>query len=161
MKLGGLTARCLHVPGHTLGAVTDCFDGPSGRAAFTGDTMFCAGCGRLFEGTAAQMCASLAWRRRAPARRVCALSVQSECHEDVAAGATRGLEAKLGLPMVDAVVALYDLCEKIALGAPGGVEELSPCPPEVRVPGSNGGQLGDPRSVGTGKLAEGVDSQQV
>lgn len=42
-------------PGHTLGHLTFVTDG----AAFTGDTLFTAGCGRLFEGTAAQMCASL------------------------------------------------------------------------------------------------------
>jgi hydroxyacylglutathione hydrolase len=59
VNVGGLTARCLHVPGHTLGAVTYYFDTPSARGAFTGDTMFCAGCGRMFEGTPAQMHASL------------------------------------------------------------------------------------------------------
>ena len=59
VTVGGLTARCLHVPGHTLGAVTFYFDAPASRAAFTGDTMFCAGGGRLFEGTPAQMTASL------------------------------------------------------------------------------------------------------
>lgn len=49
--------RCLHVPGHTLGAVAYHF--PQPRAVFTGDTLFLAGCGRLFEGTPAQMRASL------------------------------------------------------------------------------------------------------
>jgi hydroxyacylglutathione hydrolase len=43
------------VPGHTLGAVTWCAEGH----AFTGDTLFLAGCGRLFEGDAAQMTDSL------------------------------------------------------------------------------------------------------
>ncbi len=42
-------------PGHTRGHITFITDG----AAFTGDTLFTAGCGRLFEGTAAQMLASL------------------------------------------------------------------------------------------------------
>ncbi|MEO5702298.1 MAG: hydroxyacylglutathione hydrolase [Gammaproteobacteria bacterium] len=46
----------LHVPGHTLGAIA--FYGND--ALFCGDTLFTAGCGRLFEGTAAQMHASLA-----------------------------------------------------------------------------------------------------
>ena len=62
VTVGDLSARCLHVPGHTSGAVTYFFDGGAlsgGRAAFTGDTMFCAGCGRMFEGTPAQMHASL------------------------------------------------------------------------------------------------------
>ena len=45
----------LHVPGHTLGAVTYWVE----DAAFTGDTLFIAGCGRLFEGTPAMMYESL------------------------------------------------------------------------------------------------------
>lgn len=59
---GGLAARCIHVPGHTLGAIAYFMEDREGghRAVFTGDTLFCAGCGRLFEGTAAQMHASLA-----------------------------------------------------------------------------------------------------
>jgi hydroxyacylglutathione hydrolase len=51
----GLSFRVLHVPGHTLGAVTYVSEG----AAFTGDTLFAAGCGRLFEGTARDMYHSL------------------------------------------------------------------------------------------------------
>jgi len=58
--LGELEVEILHVPGHTLGAITYVVRTPSGEVAlFTGDTMFHAGCGRLFEGTAAQMLASL------------------------------------------------------------------------------------------------------
>lgn len=55
VALGGLRARCIHNPGHTLGAVTFVV----GDCAFTGDTLFGAGCGRLFEGDAAMMHASL------------------------------------------------------------------------------------------------------
>jgi hydroxyacylglutathione hydrolase len=62
--LAGLSIEVLHVPGHTLGAVTwlvgpETDDTSRGRWAFTGDTLFLAGCGRLFEGTAAQMHGSL------------------------------------------------------------------------------------------------------
>lgn len=59
--LGALEVGILHVPGHTLGAVAYVVrDEATGqRAVFTGDTLFVAGCGRLFEGTAAQMFASL------------------------------------------------------------------------------------------------------
>jgi hydroxyacylglutathione hydrolase len=60
VRFGGLTATCMHVPGHTLGAVAYFFDTPVGRAVFTGDTLFCAGCGRMFEGTPETMSASLA-----------------------------------------------------------------------------------------------------
>jgi hydroxyacylglutathione hydrolase len=51
----GFHFDCLKVPGHTLGALAYCVE----DAVFTGDTLFGAGCGRLFEGTPAQMHASL------------------------------------------------------------------------------------------------------
>jgi hydroxyacylglutathione hydrolase len=50
-----LRARVIHNPGHTLGAVTFIVDG----CVFTGDTLFGAGCGRVFEGDPAMMHASL------------------------------------------------------------------------------------------------------
>ena len=55
VTLGATALRVLHVPGHTLGAVTYASD----DAAFTGDTLFLGGCGRLFEGNPAMMYASL------------------------------------------------------------------------------------------------------
>jgi len=55
-ELGGLRAGAIHNPGHTLGAISYAVE----DAVFTGDTMFGAGCGRLFEGDAAMMHASLA-----------------------------------------------------------------------------------------------------
>lgn len=55
--------RSLFVPGHTLGAVAYLTEG----CLFSGDTLFGAGCGRLFEGTAAQMQQSLAQLRALPA----------------------------------------------------------------------------------------------
>jgi len=51
----GLVFRVLDVPGHTAGHIA--FTGHG--ALFCGDTLFSAGCGRLFEGTPAQMWASL------------------------------------------------------------------------------------------------------
>lgn len=51
----GLLFHCLHVPGHTLSHIAFWGHG----ALFCGDTLFSAGCGRLFEGTPSQMCASL------------------------------------------------------------------------------------------------------
>jgi hydroxyacylglutathione hydrolase len=55
--------RLLLVPGHTLGAVSYLCEG----ALFSGDTLFAAGCGRVFEGTHAQMQQSLASLRDLPA----------------------------------------------------------------------------------------------
>ena len=55
-------ARIILNPGHTLGAISFWIEqgGADGGAVFTGDTLFSAGCGRLFEGTPAQMQESLA-----------------------------------------------------------------------------------------------------
>ncbi len=55
VSFGTLRAKVIHNPGHTLGAVTFVVEG----CAFTGDTLFCAGCGRVFEGDAEMMHASL------------------------------------------------------------------------------------------------------
>jgi hydroxyacylglutathione hydrolase len=55
VSFGSLRATILHNPAHTLGAITFLVEG----CAFTGDTLFAAGCGRLFEGDAAMMHASL------------------------------------------------------------------------------------------------------
>lgn len=55
VRAAGLEFRPLHVPGHTLGAVSYHVE----DAVFTGDTLFVAGCGRLFEGTPTQMFESL------------------------------------------------------------------------------------------------------
>jgi hydroxyacylglutathione hydrolase len=51
----GLEFEVLDVPGHTAGHIAYAGHG----AVFCGDTLFSAGCGRLFEGTATQMTASL------------------------------------------------------------------------------------------------------
>jgi hydroxyacylglutathione hydrolase len=58
--LGKLTVRILHIPGHTTGAIAYVVEGDGDApAVFTGDTLFIAGCGRLFEGTPAMMFDSL------------------------------------------------------------------------------------------------------
>ncbi len=51
----GLSFEILHLPGHTLSHVAFLGHG----ALFCGDTLFSAGCGRMFEGTANQMYTSL------------------------------------------------------------------------------------------------------
>lgn len=64
----GVNFEVLEVPGHTRGhlayyepKLSDC------GALFCGDTLFSAGCGRLFEGSAAQMQQALALIRALPA----------------------------------------------------------------------------------------------
>lgn len=55
-----LTLTVLDVPGHTRGHIAYVTDGQEEPWLFCGDTLFAGGCGRLFEGTPAQMATSLA-----------------------------------------------------------------------------------------------------
>ncbi|OOG39980.1 hydroxyacylglutathione hydrolase [Polaromonas sp. A23] len=56
----GLDFQVLDVPGHTAGHIAFYTPDVDGRPLlFCGDTLFSGGCGRLFEGTPAQMLASL------------------------------------------------------------------------------------------------------
>ncbi len=57
IEFGSHKATVLAVPGHTSGHIAFWF--PSDSALFPGDTLFSVGCGRLFEGTPAQMWHSL------------------------------------------------------------------------------------------------------
>jgi len=55
VAVGNARGRVFFIPGHTTGHVAYLF----GKNLFCGDTLFTAGCGRIFEGTAEQMLASL------------------------------------------------------------------------------------------------------
>ncbi|WP_439816604.1 hydroxyacylglutathione hydrolase [Zavarzinia sp. CC-PAN008] len=55
---GGHQVRIFDIPGHTKGHIAFWF--PDADAAFTGDTLFSIGCGRMFEGTPEQFQSSLA-----------------------------------------------------------------------------------------------------
>ncbi|HYV58265.1 MAG TPA: hydroxyacylglutathione hydrolase [Candidatus Nitrosopolaris sp.] len=57
VAIGELRGRVILIPAHTSGHIAYHF--PTERAVFTGDTLFAGGCGRLFEGDAAQMMSSL------------------------------------------------------------------------------------------------------
>lgn len=57
ITLGSLEARVIDVSGHTVGHIA--FYVPTAKAAFTADSLMAMGCGRLFEGTPAQMWESL------------------------------------------------------------------------------------------------------
>jgi hydroxyacylglutathione hydrolase len=54
---GKSPVKILHIPGHTLGHI--CFFFENEKIAFTGDTLFSLGCGRIFEGDHKQMLVSL------------------------------------------------------------------------------------------------------
>lgn len=60
VDLLGLHFQVLDVPGHTAGHIAYvCDDVDDAPLLFCGDTLFSGGCGRLFEGTPAQMLTSL------------------------------------------------------------------------------------------------------
>ena len=56
-KIGTTSFEVIFTPGHTKGHVAFYFK--SDKIIFTGDTLFSLGCGRVFEGTYAQMFSSL------------------------------------------------------------------------------------------------------
>jgi hydroxyacylglutathione hydrolase len=58
----GVTVDIAEIPGHTLGAIAFIAEGN----LFSGDTLFIAGCGRVFEGTMEMMSRSLAKLRSLP-----------------------------------------------------------------------------------------------
>ncbi len=67
LTIAGCQVLAAHIPGHTRAAIAWYLVGADDAAGsgdaegdvFTGDTLFAAGCGRLFEGTPAQMHSSL------------------------------------------------------------------------------------------------------
>ena len=59
-----LEVKILHIPGHTLGHI--CFFFEKEKVAFTGDTLFSLGCGRIFEGNHNQMLKSLSRIKKLP-----------------------------------------------------------------------------------------------
>jgi hydroxyacylglutathione hydrolase len=65
VAFGTTEARVIETPGHTRGHIAFFF--PQGDLLFCGDTLFSLGCGRLLEGTAEEMFASLAKLAALPA----------------------------------------------------------------------------------------------
>ena len=58
VAFGGASARVIDTPGHTRGQIN--YFIADGEILLSGDTLFSLGCGRLIEGTAGEMFASLA-----------------------------------------------------------------------------------------------------
>jgi len=89
VRLGVHVGRVWEVPGHTLGHIAIVFDEEA--VAFVGDTIFAMGCGRLFEGSPAQMHRSL--------QRIAALSPETRlycAHEYTLANARFAAHAEPG-----------------------------------------------------------------
>lgn len=57
VQIGAIQGVVMETPAHTAGHVS--IHLPDAKAAFVGDTLFAMGCGRLFEGDAAQMFANM------------------------------------------------------------------------------------------------------
>jgi hydroxyacylglutathione hydrolase len=57
VAFGAATAQVFDTPGHTIGHIAYYF--PDGGILLPGDTLFSLGCGRLFEGSAADMFAAM------------------------------------------------------------------------------------------------------
>ncbi len=53
LSIGPLHFTVIHTPGHTKGHVV--YYEPKRKILFSGDTLFCGGCGRIFEGNATDM----------------------------------------------------------------------------------------------------------
>lgn len=68
VTFGDREAEVFFVPGHTYAHIAYYFPtvGDEGGELFCGDTVFAGGCGRLFEGTPAQMLASIDQLRQLP-----------------------------------------------------------------------------------------------
>ncbi len=63
-KDGEFEAKIIHIPGHTSGHI--CYNFYNQQIAFTGDTLFALGCGRIFEGTYKEMYNSLSVLKKLP-----------------------------------------------------------------------------------------------
>lgn len=78
LQWAGITIRVIDAPGHTAGHIAYLIEHAPSQAgsdpiAFVGDTLFSAGCGRLFDGSMSQLFASLTRLKQLPdATRVCA-----------------------------------------------------------------------------------------
>jgi hydroxyacylglutathione hydrolase len=54
-KLGDISIKAIHTPCHTQDSICFFMEDGADKAVFTGDTLFISGCGRFFEGNAAEM----------------------------------------------------------------------------------------------------------
>lgn len=87
LTLGAIQARVLDTPGHTMGHVSYWL--PEAGVAFVGDTLFAMGCGRVLEGSAEMMWASL--------RKIAALPAETQIycgHEYTVSNARFGLSVE-------------------------------------------------------------------
>ena len=109
ITVGHETGTVIGVPGHTSGHLA--FHFPASGLAFTADSLMAGGCGRLFEGTAAQMHASLAKLAALPSE-----TLICSGHEYTAANLRFAATLEPGNPALISRIA--DVAEKRARGIP-------------------------------------------
>jgi hydroxyacylglutathione hydrolase len=97
-EFNGEMVRVMAVDGHTIGHIAFWF--PKAKAVFSGDVIFSLGCGKLFEGTPAQMWDSISRLRRLPAD-----TLIYGAHEYTLENAAFALRAEPGNPELQARVA--------------------------------------------------------
>ncbi len=105
VMLGETALRVIATPGHTLGHIAYVSDADA--MAFVGDTLFALGCGRLFEGTAQQMWASL--------QALAALPPQTQvfcAHEYTAANARFALSVDAAPATAERAKAVFEARER-------------------------------------------------
>ena len=105
----GNDVQVMDVSGHTIGHIA--FHVPAAKAAFTADSLMALGCGRLFEGTPAQMFDSLSKLAALPDD-----TVVYSGHEYTAANATFAITIDPDNP--DLIARIADITEKRAKGQP-------------------------------------------
>ncbi|KAH0522262.1 hypothetical protein TsFJ059_006140 [Trichoderma semiorbis] len=54
-KIGDISVKPVHTPCHTQDSICYYMEDSTGKAVFTGDTLFISGCGKFFEGNGAEM----------------------------------------------------------------------------------------------------------
>lgn len=111
VTLGPLEAEVWEVPAHTAGHIAYWFR--SEHAIFVGDTLFAMGCGRLFEGTPAQMFANMRRLAELPG------GTQVYCaHEYTQSNGRYALAAE---PGNEAIVARMNLVDRARMNGEGTV----------------------------------------
>lgn len=109
IQIGNETGQVLDVSGHTVGHIA--FHFPESLAVFTADSLMALGCGRLFEGTAAQMWASLSKLSALPEN-----TIVYSGHEYTQANGAFALTIEPDNP--DLISRVQDIAQKRAAGIP-------------------------------------------
>jgi hydroxyacylglutathione hydrolase len=127
VELGDARFRVIDVGGHTLGHIA--YHEESEGVLFAGDTLFPMGCGRLFEGTPAQMWASL--------QRIAALPPQTvvySAHEYTLANARFALSVDDAAAVRERAARVQAMRERGAFTVPTTVAEELATNPFLRAP---------------------------